>query len=170
MTMLAFPEYAPDVSPFGEEESQIIQNVFARKDGYGPVMGPSVYSAALASACRGYFYARNADASITVFAATATKLYKLNNTDFTWTDVSKGGGIIFGRAERRSMAVRPVQQFCVRRADQHGATGVRPHVVHRLRRSRRLAAPGALHRDRQPVRRALRPWRIDAVPHPVVGP
>ena len=96
MTMLAFPEYAPDVSPFGEEESQIIQNVFARKDGYGPVMGPSVYSAALTSACRGYFYARNADASITVFAATSTKLYKLNNTDFTWTDVSKGGGTYSG--------------------------------------------------------------------------
>ncbi len=96
MTMLAFPEYAPDVSPFGEEESQVIQNVFARKDGYGPVMSPSVYSAALTSACRGYFYARNADASITVFAATATKLYKLNNTDFTWTDVSKGAGSYSG--------------------------------------------------------------------------
>lgn len=90
--MLPFPEYAPDVSPFGEEESQIVQNVYPRRDGYGPVMSPSVYSAALSGVCRGYFYARNADASITVFAATATKLYKLNNTDFSWTDVSKGGG------------------------------------------------------------------------------
>jgi hypothetical protein len=92
MSILAFPEYAPDISPFGEEESQVIQNVFPRKDGYGPVPSPSVYSAALSGACRGYFYARNADASITIFAATSTKLYKLNNTDFTWTDVSKGGG------------------------------------------------------------------------------
>jgi hypothetical protein len=92
VSLLAFPEFAPDVSPFGEEESQIIYNVFPRKDGYGPVPSSTVFSAALAGACRGYFYARNADGSITIFAATSTKLYKLNNTNFTWTDVSKGGG------------------------------------------------------------------------------
>jgi hypothetical protein len=27
-----------------------------------------------------------------VFAGTSTKLYQLSNTDFSWTDVSKGGG------------------------------------------------------------------------------
>src|SRR6516164_3714659 len=42
------------------------------------------------------FYSRNADQSVTVFAATATKLYKLNNTTFAWTDVSKGGGSYTG--------------------------------------------------------------------------
>ena len=52
----------------------------------------SPYSQALPGACRGYFYARNADQSVTVFAATASKIYKLNNTDFSWTDVSKAGG------------------------------------------------------------------------------
>jgi hypothetical protein len=87
--ILPFPEYAPDISPFGEEESQVIQNVFPRKDGYGPVPSPAVYSSALPAACRGYFYARNADASITVFAATSTRLWKLNNSDFTWVPVSK---------------------------------------------------------------------------------
>jgi hypothetical protein len=90
--ILPFPEFAPDISPFGEEESQLIQNVFPRKDGYGPAPGPSVYSAALSGPCRGYFYARKADGSITIFAGTATKLYQMNNTNFTWTDVSKGGG------------------------------------------------------------------------------
>ncbi len=44
------------------------------------------------AACRGYFYARNNDGSITVFAGTATKLYKLNNTLLNWTDVSKSFG------------------------------------------------------------------------------
>jgi len=87
---LPFPEYAPDLSPFGAEESQTIINVVPRADGYGPVSGPSVYSAALASACRGAFCARNADGSISIFAGTSTKLHKLNNTNFTWTDVSKG--------------------------------------------------------------------------------
>jgi hypothetical protein len=92
VTILPFPEYAPDISPFGEEESQVIQNVTPRKDGYGPVPSPTIYSAALTGASRGYFAARNADASISIFAATATKLYKLDATNFTWTDVSKGAG------------------------------------------------------------------------------
>jgi hypothetical protein len=92
MTMLPFPEYAPDVSPFGEEESQVIQNVFPRRDGYGPVNSVTQLTSALSAACRGYFYARNSDGSITIFAATSTKLYKLSNTDFTWSDVTKGAG------------------------------------------------------------------------------
>lgn len=88
--ILPFPEYAPDISPFGEEESQIIQNTFARKDGYGPVPSQQVFSTALASVCRGYFKAYNSDGTVSIFAATSNKLYKLNGTDLTWTDVSKG--------------------------------------------------------------------------------
>jgi hypothetical protein len=90
--VINFPEYAPDLSPFESDESNIIYNVYPRKDGYQPVPTPSFVSASLSGPCRGYFYARNPDASISVFAATATKLYQLNNTTFTWTDVSKGAG------------------------------------------------------------------------------
>jgi len=43
----------------------------------------------ISQACRGFFYARKTDGSIAVFAGTATKLYQLNNINFTWTDVSK---------------------------------------------------------------------------------
>src|SRR5690242_1674643 len=89
MSLLTFPEYAPDISPFGEQNSQTIQNVLPRKDGYGPIPSPTVYSAALPAACRGFFRARNADGSISIFAATSTRLWKLNNTDFTWVPVSK---------------------------------------------------------------------------------
>ncbi|HEY7246267.1 MAG TPA: hypothetical protein VH678_20530 [Xanthobacteraceae bacterium] len=92
MTLLPFPPYAPDVSPFEDNESGVIQNVFPRADGYGPAPSLSVYSQALSATCRGYFYARNADGSVTLFAATATSLYKLNNTDFSWTNVSLSGG------------------------------------------------------------------------------
>jgi hypothetical protein len=90
------PEFAPDLSPFGKPESQLIQNVLPRKDGYGPIPSPSVYSSALPAPCRGFFRARNSDGSVTIFAATATKLYKLNNTNFTWNDISKGGGSYTG--------------------------------------------------------------------------
>jgi len=94
MPVLPFADWKPDLSPYKAASSQIIQNVFPRADGYGPVASVSQYSQALP--CRGYFYARNADQSVTVFAATATKLYKLNNTTFAWTDVSKGGGSYTG--------------------------------------------------------------------------
>ena len=92
MDILPFADWRPDLAAYKGKSSQLIQNVFPRADGYGPVAGVSQYSQALAGSCRGFFYARNNDQSITVFAATATKLYKLNNTNFTWTDVSKGGG------------------------------------------------------------------------------
>ena len=90
--VIDFPEYAPDLSPFQSDESNIIQNVYPRKDGYQPAPTPAFASAALAGTCHGYFYARNADSTIAVFAGTATKLYKLNNTTFAWADVSKGSG------------------------------------------------------------------------------
>jgi hypothetical protein len=67
--------------------------VLPRKDGYGPIPSPSVYSAALPAANRGFFRARNSDGSVTIFAATSTRLWKLNNTDFTWMPVSKASAL-----------------------------------------------------------------------------
>jgi len=96
MDILPFADWKPDLAPYKAASSQLIENVFPRADGYGPVASVSPYSQALPAPCRGYFYARNADQSVTVFAATASKLYKLNNTDFSWSDVSKGGGSYTG--------------------------------------------------------------------------
>ncbi len=89
MSILPFPEYAPDIIPFGEQESSNIINVVPRKDGYGPVGDLSAFSAALPAQCRGFYSARAADGSATIFAATSTRLWKLNNTDLTWVPVSK---------------------------------------------------------------------------------
>jgi hypothetical protein len=89
MNVLPFPPYAPDISPFEDDQSTLIQNVFPRADGYGPVPSLSVYSQALPAACRGYFYARNNDGSVTIFTATSTRLWKMSNSDFSWTPVSK---------------------------------------------------------------------------------
>ena len=60
-------------------------------NGYGPFFALVAFTLALASACRGFFFARNTDGSVTIFAGTSTRLYSLNNTDFSWTDVSLGG-------------------------------------------------------------------------------
>ena len=74
MPILPFGEYRPDITPFRGANSQTIANVVPRADGYGPVQDLVSATAALSAACRGFFYARNTDGSITVFAGTATKL------------------------------------------------------------------------------------------------
>ncbi len=92
MPLLATGEYRPDVSDYEGQATRNILNVIPRGDGYGPFPAFSAYTATLPSACRGAFYALKFDGTVITFAATANKLYKLNNTDFTWTDVSAGGG------------------------------------------------------------------------------
>lgn len=92
MAVIPFGEYRPDVSDRNASYTQSVSNVLPRTDGYGPVQKLEAYTASLASACRGYFFARNADRSVTIFAGTDTKLYVLDNTTLTWTDVSLGAG------------------------------------------------------------------------------
>jgi hypothetical protein len=86
-----FPKYAPDQADPGLNFASVIQNVFPRVDGYGPVPALFTFTSSLPAACRGYFYARNADSSISIFAGTSTDLYEMNNTNFAWVRVSKGG-------------------------------------------------------------------------------
>jgi hypothetical protein len=90
MPLLAAGDYRPDVSDYLATASRNILNVVPRGDGYGPFSGFSAYTSALPAACRGGFYALKSDGSVITFAATSTKLYRLDNTDYTWTDVSKG--------------------------------------------------------------------------------
>ncbi len=92
MTVAPFPEWRPDVSDFRGTSSLTIQNVLPRGDGYGPFPDFQALTSALPSFCRGLFFARKSDGSISVFAGTSTNLYQLNNSTFTWTNVSLSGG------------------------------------------------------------------------------
>lgn len=92
MPTLSWGEYRPDLSDLDGKHTRSILDVIPRGDGYGPIQDIAALTAALPAACRGFFCARNTDASVTVFAGTATKLYMLNNTFFTWEDVSVGAG------------------------------------------------------------------------------
>jgi hypothetical protein len=92
MAVLPFGAYAPDISEHQSQVTDSISNVVPRADGYGPFQAFVAYSSAAAAACRGYFYARNGDGSISVFLGTSTKLYKLNNTTGAFADVSKSLG------------------------------------------------------------------------------
>ena len=92
MAILPFPEWRPDVTPFTGTASAEIRNVVPRGDGYGPARALSPFSGALAAACRGIFQARNSDGTVTIFAGTSNKLWKLDNTDLGFDDVSKALG------------------------------------------------------------------------------
>jgi hypothetical protein len=92
MSLMPVGEYRPDISDYSAQFTAFLKNVLPRGDGYGPIQDFSGLSAALSGACRGFFKAIKTDGSVAIFAATSTKLYKLNNTDFTWADVSLGAG------------------------------------------------------------------------------
>jgi hypothetical protein len=92
MKLLPWGEYRPDVADIVGDHTRVIDNVVPRGDGYGPIKDVEAYSAALGSACRGAFRALNSDGSITMFAGTATSLYKMDNEDLTWTNISKTAG------------------------------------------------------------------------------
>lgn len=90
--LLGFGEWKPDLTDLNTGASSNILNAVPRGDGYGPFQGLNPFTQALPGPCRGFFFARNSDGSITIFAATATNLYTLNNTTFGWTLVSQMGG------------------------------------------------------------------------------
>lgn len=89
MAIAPFAEFRPDLSSINKSYTDSVLNVLPRADGYGPMMGPDAFSAALGDTCRGYFQA-NYGNTIAIFAATETRVYLLDNATLTWTDVSKG--------------------------------------------------------------------------------
>ena len=92
MSLLQWGDWRPDTSDYEGTSVHAILNVAPRGDGYGPFPSFSAYTKALPAACRGAFYALKSDGSVITFAGTSTKLYQLNNTDYSWTDVSLGAG------------------------------------------------------------------------------
>ncbi len=96
MPLLRFAEYKPDISDYEGSSTKNILNVVPQADGYGPFSSFAQFTQSLPAPCRGGFYALNADGTVSIFAATATKLYQLNNTTFAWVDVSLGAGSYAG--------------------------------------------------------------------------
>ncbi|MHC2867985.1 hypothetical protein ACVIYH_009118 [Bradyrhizobium diazoefficiens] len=92
MSLLKWGPWTPDTIDYEAATPKTILNVIPRADGYGPFPSVSAYTQALPAVCRGGFYALKSDGTVITFAGTSTKLYRLNNTDFSWVDVSKGGG------------------------------------------------------------------------------
>jgi hypothetical protein len=88
--MLKFETWAPDLSAIDTNVTVVLSNVLPRADGYGPVPSLAFLSQSLPSPCRGGIFARDpVDASVIVFAATATDLWRMDNTTFAWRCISK---------------------------------------------------------------------------------
>lgn len=90
--LLPFGEFRPDIADYEGIASQTITNVIPRADGYGPFPDLQAFTQVLPAACRGGFSARKSDGSVVLFGATATKLYRLDNSTFAWVDASLGSG------------------------------------------------------------------------------
>lgn len=89
MPLLQWGEWRPDTSDYEGQTTKTIQNVVPRGDGYGPFKDFAILSQALRDSCRGGFYALKSDGSVAVFAGTSDRLWIANNTDYSWTPVSK---------------------------------------------------------------------------------
>lgn len=88
---IPFPPFAPDKSKYDIGSSDNVVNALPVADGWGPMPGLTEISSALPSECRGAVYVRTAAGNYRVIAGTETRLYELNTTNFTWTDISGAG-------------------------------------------------------------------------------
>lgn len=89
MPFMSYGAWSPDTTDFEGTSVHSILNVIPRGDGYGPFSSFSAYTQTLPATSRGAFYALKSDGSVVTFAGTVDRLYQLNNTNFTWTPVSR---------------------------------------------------------------------------------
>lgn len=88
MAVIPFGPFEPDRSNFSGSSSNNVVNALPVADGWGPAPGVVEISQALPDTCRGAIYVRDSVGNYTIIAGTDTRLYKLNTTDYSWTDVS----------------------------------------------------------------------------------
>lgn len=87
---LPFADYMPDKPAFRNPGVPLAKNCVPKQETFGPLAALAGYTAALASTPKGVFSFQR-DGVNYMFAATATKLYKLTSTK-TWEDVTRSSG------------------------------------------------------------------------------
>jgi hypothetical protein len=89
MPVLNFTSWTPDTNDLNAKGVDTIRNVLWADGSCIPFPQLVELTAALESEPFGAFTARALDGTVTVFVGTATKLWRLDNTTLTWTDVSQ---------------------------------------------------------------------------------
>ena len=88
--MIPFGEWLPDQSDFQNPGSTVATNVIPAARGYRPFQGLTEVSAAATDRLRGIYATKATDATVNIFAGDQTKLYKLDNSDFSMDAVGTG--------------------------------------------------------------------------------
>ncbi|MGN6772624.1 MAG: hypothetical protein ACTHJQ_22660 [Rhizobiaceae bacterium] len=112
MTTLPFAEWRPDAAGLNSNFTADVMNVLCSTAGYIPFPQLAVFSAAMADRPTGGFTATDNDGTKYIFAGTATKLYLLNNTDLSWTDVSQTG-VTYGSTDTERWRFAQYGQYVV---------------------------------------------------------
>lgn len=86
--MIRFANFEPDRTQYALDASRWIVNAIPVKDGWGPLPDLVAISQSLAAPCLGGWSVRKQDGTYRIFAATATNIYELNGTDYSWIDIS----------------------------------------------------------------------------------
>ena len=90
--MIRFQDWQPDAADYGTPGSVTVTNVAPAQYGYQPWPGFASITDALTARPRGAIEAFDKDQVSYQFAGDATKLYELDATNLTWTDVTNTGG------------------------------------------------------------------------------
>ena len=88
MSMIAFPPYEPDGSPFLNADSPVVTNCLPQQDGWGPAPSFVAVATALPSAPRGAITGVASDGTYNTFVGTETKLYRYNSGTLAFDDIS----------------------------------------------------------------------------------
>jgi hypothetical protein len=92
MTIVPVAEWCPDRPDLSDTTSVLSNAIPITEDAYGPVASLQPYgSSALNGQCLGTAAVQDVDLTATLFAGTANKLYLMNSSSPTWTDVSVVG-------------------------------------------------------------------------------
>lgn len=89
---IEFGEWLPDLPALSNPGALEAKNVLPSERGYRPLRSLSEYSAAIGARCIGFFVVRSNAGVASVFAGTATKLYRLTGATTSWTDVTRSSG------------------------------------------------------------------------------
>jgi hypothetical protein len=93
MSLLKWGAWTPDTANYQGTAVNSITNAVPRGDGYGPFPSFAQFTSTLPATCRGAFYALKSDGTVITFAGTSDRLYQLNNTDYTWKNVSRPAAV-----------------------------------------------------------------------------
>lgn len=93
-TDVRWAAFEPDKSPYLSGFAENILNVHPTADGYTSMRSWAAIGSALTAnaACKGAITVRKAAGTTDIYALTATKAYKQNTSDLTWTDVTRSSG------------------------------------------------------------------------------